>query len=56
MIPRTLNALAFSGILFAGIAIGEEDWITALALGCPSGLLFGITFFRGFPLVPGGSR
>jgi hypothetical protein len=47
----TFNALGFLGILLAGRAIGVEDWVGAVAIGAPSGLVFGLTYMRGFPLA-----
>jgi hypothetical protein len=48
-----LNSASFAGILIAGFFIGQADWTTALAFGIPSGLVFGITYMRGFPLAFG---
>jgi hypothetical protein len=51
-----LNAASFGGILYAGIYIGLQDWTTAMAIGIPSGLLFGVSYMRGFPLAFGRKR
>jgi hypothetical protein len=48
------NACSFLVLLFSGWCLGNGFFAEALTFGAPAGLVFGLTFKRGFPL--GGTK